>query len=184
MEATKKLMEEHRVIERVLSGLEAAVASLSSGLPVRAGFFLDSADFIEGFADGCHHKKEEGVLFPAMESAGIARQGGPIGVMLSEHEEGRRLTRAMREAAQRLGAGETQAKDALISNAQSYVSLLRQHITKEDRILFPMAEQVLNDTRQAEVSSAFEHIGHEETSSGVYGKYLAVAQALDEESRH
>ncbi|MBM3803862.1 MAG: hypothetical protein FJW26_16290 [Acidimicrobiia bacterium] len=111
MEGTKQLMEEHRIIEGVLNGLETAAARLRSGLPVRPGFFVDAADFIKGFADGCHHQKEEGKLFPAMESAGVARQGGPIGVMLAEHDEGRRLTRAMREAAEQPEAGQTQAKD-------------------------------------------------------------------------
>lgn len=183
MEATKILMEEHRVIEGVLASLEAAAARLNGGQPVRPGFFIDSADFIKGFADGCHHKKEEGVLFPAMESAGVPRHGGPIQVMLAEHEEGRRLTRAMREAAERLEAGKPQAKDQVVSSAQSYVALLRQHIAKEDRILFPMADQVLDASRQAEVTEAFERIEHEETGAGVHERYLAVAQALDKETK-
>jgi hemerythrin-like domain-containing protein len=183
MEGTKKLMEEHRIIDGVLNGLETVAARLRSGLPVRPGFFLDCANFIKGFADGCHHQKEEGELFPAMESAGVARQGGPIGVMLAEHEEGRRLTRAMREAAEQLEAGQTQAKDQIVASAESFVSLLRLHIAKEDRVLFPMAEQVLDPARQEEISSAIEQLGREQTRTGAYEEYLALAQSLDKESR-
>ena len=50
------------------------------------------------FADKCHHGKEEDVLFPELEKAGIARQGGPIGVMLHEHVSGREFIRRMSEA--------------------------------------------------------------------------------------
>src|SRR5665647_2426724 len=65
MRATEALMQEHRVIERVLDALEIAASHLERERPVRPGFFLEAADFIAGFADGCHHRKEEGVLFGA-----------------------------------------------------------------------------------------------------------------------
>ena len=52
MKATDILSSEHRVIERVIAALESASDRLEAGQPVRAGFFLDAADFIKGFADG------------------------------------------------------------------------------------------------------------------------------------
>ena len=183
MEATRILMEEHRVIERVLASLEAAANRLATGEPMRARFFVDAAEFVKGFADGCHHKKEEGVLFPAMEAAGVGRQGGPIGVMLAEHEEGRRLTRAMRAAAEKLHAGDASAKDAIVQNARDYVLLLRQHIMKEDRVIFPMADNVIQGEKQAGLAEAFERVEHEETGEGVHEKYLALAEALEREAR-
>ena len=136
MEATRILMDEHRVIERVLGALEAAGARMSAGAPVRAEFFLQAADFIAAFADGCHHRKEEGVLFPALEAAGIPRAGGPIGVMLAEHEEARRITRGLRAAAERMRAGDATAATEARRKASEYAALLRQHIMKEDHVLF------------------------------------------------
>jgi hemerythrin-like domain-containing protein len=41
MKATVELMEEHRVIERVLAALEAATDRLEAGQDVRPEFFLD-----------------------------------------------------------------------------------------------------------------------------------------------
>ena len=96
MKATEILMDEHVVIVRVLDTLETAVQTAPVNKAVRPEFFLTAADFIRGFADGCHHRKEENVLFQAMNRSGVAVQGGPIGVMLNEHEQGRVLTRAMR----------------------------------------------------------------------------------------
>lgn len=65
------LMEEHRVIERVLRALELATEQLEQGGKVDPDFFIDATDFIRGFADGCHHRKEDGVLFRAMIAAGM-----------------------------------------------------------------------------------------------------------------
>jgi hemerythrin-like domain-containing protein len=183
MEATKILMDEHRVIERVLSSLETAANHLGSGQNVRSGFFFDAADFIKGFADGCHHRKEEGVLFPAMEAAGVPREGGPIGAMLADHEAGRLFTRNMRAATERLAGGEKLASVEVERNALDYVRLLRQHIMKEDMVLFPMADHVIPKDKQAELTVAFEHIEHEETGEGVHEKYLALAESLEREAK-
>ncbi len=68
---SEELMQEHRVIERVLDAIELAAGHLQRGQAVRPEFFLEAATFIAGFADGCHHRKEEGVLFGAMIEGGV-----------------------------------------------------------------------------------------------------------------
>lgn len=181
MEATEILREEHRVIERVLAALETAANRLESGESVSPTIFLQAAEFIRGFAEGCHHKKEEGALFPAMQAAGIPSEGGPIGVMLAEHDEGRRLTSAMRIAAEQLQAGDEGATAEIVRGAMRYVALLRQHIAKEDGVLFPMADQVIQGSAQSEVAEAFRHSEHEEIGEGVHDRFLALADAIERE---
>ena len=179
MEATDILMSEHRVIERVLIALEIATTHLEAGEAITPAFFIEAADFAKGFADGCHHMKEEGVLFPAMEAAGLSKQSGPLAVMLAEHEEGRRLVRGMRQAAERLQGGETAARQEVVVNGQGYVNLLRSHINKEDNILFPMADRIIPQEQHASLYEEFERIEHEETGEGVHEKYLGMAEQLE-----
>lgn len=183
MKATDILVEEHDVIQRVLTTLETAAQRMEQSHPLRPGFFVDAAEFIKGFADGCHHRKEEGVLFKAMVTHGLPGEGGPIGVMLAEHEQGRLYTRAMRAAAQKLEAGDESARRDVILNARGYAALLRQHIAKENGILFPMANQVIPPSEHDKVAEDFEHVEHEETGEGVHEKYLALAAALEREVR-
>jgi hemerythrin-like domain-containing protein len=182
MLATQTLMDEHRIIERVLVAMQVAVSRLSRGEEVRPAFFVSAALFIKNFADGCHHKKEEGVLFVAMIESGIPAEGGPVSVMLAEHEKARLFTHAMRDAAQKWETGDKSAVPAVIQNAQGYVALLRQHIYKEDNILFPMADRVIPPDRQARVAEDFERIEQEEIGAGVHEKYLALAETLEKES--
>jgi hemerythrin-like domain-containing protein len=181
MKATDILMSEHRVIERVLATLETAADRLEAGRDVRPAFFMEAADFITGFADGCHHRKEEGVLFKALQANGMPAGQGPIAVMLSEHEQGRKFTRSMRAAAQQLQAGDPTAKVSLVAYARGYAALLRQHIQKEDQLLFPMAGRIIPADKQEQVVEDFEKVEHEETGPGVHEKYLAMAEALEKE---
>jgi len=178
MKATNVLSEEHRVIERVIDTLELGASQLENGQALSAEFFLSAADFIRGFADGCHHQKEEGVLFKRMEAQGLPAQGGPLSVMLAEHELGRQYTREMRAAALELQAGDAGARSRIIQSARSYAALLRQHIFKEDNILFPMADRMIPAAQQDAVWEDFERVEHEETGEGVHEKYLALADKL------
>jgi hemerythrin-like domain-containing protein len=187
MKATDILMSEHRVIERVIATLEKAANKLQAGQEVRPGFFLDAADFIKGFADGCHHRKEEGVLFKALQANGMPAGQGPIAVMLSEHEQGRKFTQGMRAAAQQLQSGDPAAKPilvhSLLANVLGYAALLKQHIQKEDQVLFPMAGRIIPADQQEQVVEDFEKVEHDETGAGVHEKYLAVAEALEKEMK-
>jgi len=181
MKATDVLTEEHRVIEQVLDVLETGANRLENGGTVRPEFFLQATDFIRGFADGCHHQKEEGVLFKRIAEQGFADQGCPLGVMLAEHELGRQYTRALRSAAQGMQAGDPGASRRAIESSRSYIALLRRHIYREDAILFPMADEVIPVGQHAQVWEDFERVEHEETGEGVHEKYLDLASALQEE---
>lgn len=182
MRATQILMDEHRVIERVLAALQLNTSHISAGTDGRPGFYLEAADFIRNFADGSHHHKEEGMLFIAMQAAGVPSQGGPIGVMLAEHEQGRAFTRAMKAGAEKWQAGDLAGKPEVIENANGYANLLRQHIYKEDNILFPMADKFIQPDDQLKLTRQFEGAVLEEQKYGIPQKYLALAESLEVES--
>lgn len=182
MRATKILMDEHRVIERVLHALERAAEATDAGEPVRPSFFLKAAEFIEGFADGCHHQKEEAVLFAAMTAAGAPTEAGPIAVMLQEHEQGRAYNRAMRRGAERWQGGDEGGRSEVVTAARGYVALLREHIQKEDQVLFPMAEDIIPASRHSQVTADVERVELEERQSGTHERYLTMAEKLAAET--
>jgi hemerythrin-like domain-containing protein len=174
--ATELLSDEHRVIERVLNVLEkltqnSGQASLQT--------WKKALDFVRGFADQCHHLKEEKLLFPLMEEHGIPNEGGPIGMMLMEHEEGRSYVRSMLAAVGMLEAKNAAGSEALVEGARAYIRLLREHIQKEDDILFRMADEVIPAARQKELLRSFEEHEAQEMGTGVHEKYLALAQELE-----
>jgi len=140
-------------------------------------------DFIRHFADQCHHLKEEKILFPALEAHGIPNDGGPIGMMLLEHEEGRSYVGAMFDALGKVAAGDPSAQAALVDNAKRYLRLLHEHIQKEDDILFRMAEEVIPEDEQRQILESFETHEADEMGAGVHEKYLKIAAELEEVTR-
>lgn len=134
--------------------------------------------FIREFADRCHHAKEEKLLFPAMESAGIPREGGPIGVMLSEHDEGRQFVRGMASASAGYRNGNTNAAASFTGNARSFIALLREHILKEDDILFMMADTHLTPEKQADLVSEFDRVEREEIGVGRHEEFHRILDTM------
>ena len=173
---TEILSDEHRVIERVLDALQRLTA-----VPVNPSLeqWRKALEFFRHFADQCHHFKEEKVLFPALEEHGIPREGGPIGMMLTEHEEGRGHVRSMIDAMERVAQGNGAASTTLMDHARAYVTLLREHIQKEDDILFRMADEVIPEDEQRRILKDFENHEAEEMGAGAHEKYLSIARELE-----
>lgn len=179
MKPTEILMQEHRVIERVLATMQKALQHADSDAQLQLAFFLDAVEFIQGYADAYHHAKEEGVLFKEMEAQGFPVEGGPIAVMLSEHEQARAYTGTMQSAAARWEAGEASAQTEVTRSAQAYVSLLSDHIYKEDNILYPMADQLLSPEDQERMAETFREMEQAATADGSLTRFLRIVDKLE-----
>ena len=128
------------------------------------GFTEWAPEFFAEFADRCHHAKEEDLFFPLLKERGIPEQGGPIGVMLHEHDMGRDCVRRMRESAQ----GESLDGDKFAAAAKEFIPLLRQHIFKENNVLFKMAESILSENDDAELDEQFSEVERERRLAGMH----------------
>lgn len=141
--ATSRLREEHQIILRVADAMQSLLAEADGPEGLDFDTMGDCVTFIRLFADACHHGKEEDLLFPELEAAGMPRDHGPIAVMLHEHSQGRAYARAMAEALGPAREGDERAVATLGNAARGYVDLIRGHILKEDNVLFQMADQAV-----------------------------------------
>jgi hemerythrin-like domain-containing protein len=176
--ATDVLSSEHRGIERMLRVLEVAAERLERGEKVPPDVFGRGVDFIRGFADKCHHAKEEKNLFPVLEQCGVS---DPVKVMLAEHQEGRRHVAVLAAALEGYEKGDAAAKRSLIENSRAYIALLRAHIGKEDGVLFPMANSALSDAEQEDLAQRFEQVEREEIGEGVHERYHGLIEEMERE---
>ncbi len=152
---TAALVNEHVLIKRMLSLLERNASRTAEGRYTDYRFYLDGVDFIRNYADRFHHAKEEDVLFAALIANGMPREHSPVAAMLMEHEQGRAFVRAMEEAAQAALAGKPGQNKLIAANALAYAALLREHITKEDDILYPLAERILPAEGREEILTGY-----------------------------
>ncbi len=90
-----------------------------------------------------HHKREEDVLFPELEKRGVT---GPPQIMRMEHEDMRKRKKELKELAEKAGETEFSEFRKRLDAASKFIVLaLRDHIFKENNILYPTAVQVIQD---------------------------------------
>ena len=174
---TQVLMEEHELILAALEALGKKLTTLEDPRVADRAYFEKAVDFLKNFADKCHHGKEEELLFKKMVERGFPREGGPIAVMLSEHQAGRAFIRGIAEGAAKIGT-DPKAGDQIRHNGWGYIELLRNHIAKENTVLFPMADRVLAPEDQRELTHAFDKFEQEETLAGVHEAMLRLLDEL------
>jgi hemerythrin-like domain-containing protein len=113
-----------------------------------------------------------------MEAAGIPKQGGPIGMMLAEHDEGRAAVRAMDQAVSGFGT-DPGALEAFARAAFAYASLLSNHIFKENNVLFRMADQAIPPSQDAAMVAAYDEHEAKVTGPGEHERFHAMIDALE-----
>jgi hemerythrin-like domain-containing protein len=178
MQATDVLRNEHRLIVQVVGALrQLALAGQAEGRIDGAGA-ADALDFIRNFTDRCHHAKEETLLFPALLAAGLPADGGPVAVMLSEHEQGRAFAQALDASREAAAAGDSAALAQFTAAALGYSDLLVGHIDKEDHVLFNLADGLLSAEQQAQLRAEFDRVEAEEIGEGEHERFHALGEAL------
>jgi len=156
---TQILSDEHQIILKTIDAVLRECTEIENGKTLKVEYFQKTIDFIKNYADKFHHAKEEDILFKAMLENVENLHCNPIPVMLHEHDEGREFVKGMEQ-----GISENNTAK-IIENARGYGMLLQNHISKEDNVLYPMAEEALTN-EQKEV---------------VIHKYIEVESRFNEE---
>jgi len=180
MRATDQLKEEHQGIKLMLSILSNVCDRLDAGEDINPLHLEKIVEFIQVFADKCHHAKEEDLLFVAMKEVGFPLNSGPIGVMLAEHDQGRGYVRGLKAAVEQYKAGDKRVISSITSNARNYVALLSQHIDKEDNILYMMADAHLSDQTQERLLADFEKVEIERIGAGKHEEFHHLLHELEQ----
>ena len=171
---TKILSDEHQNILKVIDTLERECNALESGSKLEKPFFEKAVDFIQNYADKFHHAKEEDILFIEICKDSVQMHCNPTQQMLHEHELGRNFVKGLIE-----GLSEENTKK-IIENTRGYAVILREHIYKEDNILYPMADEALPKEIKEYISERFHKAETEKFSEGTKEKYLNIVKDFEE----
>lgn len=173
--ATGNLEIDHEYILRLIDVMEKMVQVKSNN----TDHFEKVVHVIKKYADGIHHAKEENLLFPRMAEKGFSLQQGPIAVMLFDHNQGRAYVKGMVEAITKFKEGNPSSISNIYENMLGYSELLRNHIAKENNMLFRMADNVLTESDHQHLLSEFEKVETGNTYGGKTVDYINEIEKLE-----
>ncbi|WP_366924382.1 hemerythrin domain-containing protein [Metallumcola ferriviriculae] len=169
MNITDQLKGEHEIILRFLGILKEACNRVQRGAFDDITFFERCITFLREYADSYHYDKEERVLFPAMEQAGIAYQQ-------HRHIEHKYVYQLMADLDRAVTANNL---SAIPAPALEYTNLLEEHIITENKALYPEVERVLDDHQKEEIQKEFDRIEGVITNEKDHNYIIAEVDQLE-----
>ncbi len=176
------LVAEHEMIERAMEVLKVNLGKVADGShdPVQTGRAID---FLYEFGDKIHNIKEEKYLFPLMHERGVPKEGGPIGVMLMEHEMERELLVKMQADLPGLKDADTDVKEEYVAKGLEYLQIRAEHIWKENDILYNMARQMLSEDDFTTLLEQFKESDLQFYGPDAADKFDAMLEEVEEGGR-
>lgn len=172
------LVAEHEMIERAMAVLKEQLLKL----PEQGENLVKlrrTIDFLLEFGDKIHNKKEEACLFPLMEERGIPRTGGPLGVMLMEHEAERKLLASMLMRMGGLAGASAEERQGFQKEGLEYLTIRAEHIWKENDILYPMARRLFQEQDNGQLLEAFNRINNDAYGREAWAKFNQMVSEVE-----
>jgi len=172
--ATQNLENDHIQILRLIEVMERITESADPNVE-----HLELiVKVIREFADGLHHAKEEKLLFPLMVQKGFSNESGPVAVMLLDHAEGRNFVKEMAENISRFQHGDKAVLQGIYSNMLGYADLLKNHIGKENNVLFRMADKAFTAAEQESLLLDFTKVELSKENKHCKSDYIVMIDKL------
>lgn len=158
MDPIEILRNEHDLIRRFVDLLSVAATRLEVDDPPPRAFFDNGIEFVRGFSDGFHHKKEELVMFVQLAQKKNGAIDGQVEALRYQHDQGRGFVKAIAGALDGYAEGDPKEMAIVRENAAAFASLLKHHIHTEDHIFFPMSQEAMTAEELEELGGKFEKV--------------------------
>lgn len=158
--------------------MDGICLKLKAGSDVPAETLLQALDFIRNFADRYHHAREEEYLFPALEQAGFGKEGGALSFLQAEHRIERELLAELELTVEEYQYGDDAAAQHFVKAADNFCTHLIGHMQKEDKLLFRIAEEMLDEEAKTELLRCLSQTSFGNKQEGIQ-KYEHLATELE-----
>ncbi len=150
------IRDEHRTISAILHGMEYLVRKIrAQKKKVDPRVFHAMLYYLDTFSERAHHPKEDLFLFKALRARGAGAEA-LITELEKEHAGGEDALRRLAQALNRYEEGGDREFSDFERAVERFVASYREHMRKEEELLFPLARQLLTDADWAAIDREFE----------------------------
>jgi hemerythrin-like domain-containing protein len=155
MEALHILIDEHVIIHQFLETLVVSLQKMEQGERPPKEFFEKAVSFARDFTDKYHHFKEEYILFNHLAMKKKGKVDAEVESLKFQHERGRALIGEVAKALEGYAKGQEAQRLTILESLAAYISLLRQHIHKEDYVFYPLVQREIPEQDYPGLMEAF-----------------------------
>ena len=149
------IRDEHRSISAILHGMEYLVDRVRARkAKINPRVFRAMIYYLDTFSERMHHPKEDRFLFSALRNRG-GEAATAVADLEREHAAGGNALRRLEQCLVRYEEGGDREFQAFADAVAKFVREYRDHMHKEESIVFPMAERLLSAQDWQAIDRAF-----------------------------
>jgi hemerythrin-like domain-containing protein len=149
------IRDEHRSIAAILHGMEYLVDRIRARkAKIDPRVFRAMIYYLDTFSERMHHPKEDRFLFSALRNRG-GEAATAVADLEREHAAGGNALRRLEQCLVRYEEGGDREFPAFAEAVAKFVREYRDHMHKEESIVFPMAERLLSAQDWQAIDRAF-----------------------------
>src|SRR5476651_1528533 len=145
------LLEEHRNIDKLLLVLEHELEVFDRSEEPDYEILQAVIQYFQDYPESCHHPKED-MVFEKLKVRDSAAANS-IGDVEAEHQVETKRLRRLVEAIEEILAGREFLRQTFHDGVHDFIEHQRQHMDKEERLLFPAAVNGLRPDDWAEIDA-------------------------------
>jgi hemerythrin-like domain-containing protein len=161
MQPVATLIIEHREIERLIALMKKEGDRIKEDKLTDIDFIDDCIDFIKTYADGCHHGKEECILFKELENKKLKAEHLKILKQLTkEHKHTGDITINLINVRNNYSKSEDDASKQIFAfeihgYLEEFMDFYPKHIIKEEKEFFLPCMDYFTDNEKNEMNDKF-----------------------------
>jgi len=178
MTPTENLIKEHEEINELLDIMSKIALKIKSKDVFYPNDVEEIIDYLIIIIENSHHGKEDDVFYPELISSGIPKETAPLSIINYEHTLANRYLKDISSCVVNCKIGNDFSGELLADSLTNYVVVIKNHIQREEEIIFPIANEVLSSEKQNEISQRFEDIEQKNISLSFFDRFNKLLKKL------
>ena len=158
MTPTENLINEHKKINELLDIMSKIALKIKSKDVFYPNDVEEVVKYLINIIENSHHGKEDDVFYPELISSGIPKETAPLSIINYEHIISVNYLKDISSCVVNCKIGNDFSGELLADSLTNYVIAIKNHIQREEEIVFPIANEVFSIEKQNEILQRFEVI--------------------------
>ena len=158
MTPTENLINEHKKINELLDIMSKIALKIKSKDVFYPNDVEEIVKYLINLIENSHHGKEDDVFYPELISSGIPKETAPLSIINYEHIISVNYLKDISSCVVNCKIGNDFSGELLADSLTNYVIAIKNHIQREEEIVFPIANEVFSIEKQNEILQRFEVI--------------------------
>lgn len=174
----EQLHQDHINYSRLLNLLELHLQKLEAGEKPDYLILQDILKYMINYPDMLHHPTEE-LLFEEVQEPD-KKDSATIETLCEEHALLNDLAQRLENQLHNASSGHVVSKDEILKLGRQYIEILRQHIIREEREIFPLLEASLSEESWQKVARQLGEVVDPVFNQPVAEEYRRLFESITE----